>query len=146
MLKTKTSVEDSMQLGEGETSVEDSMQVGEGETSVEDILGEALTQPTCGFASRCWLTLQFCVIVDSEQLVWMSRLVLRHKYIQGVSKKRYFLGFSPISDPELGFYFFTCVSESAFRARFIQALKQYLFRILSALKTLETHVHPRVRF
>ena len=41
------------------------------------------------------------------------------KNIQGVSKKRYFLGFCLISLLEVRFYFFTCVSESEFRARFI---------------------------
>ena len=34
-------------------------------------------------------------------------------------KKRYFLGFCLISLLEVRFYFFTCVSESEFRARFI---------------------------
>ena len=35
---------------------------------------------------------------------------------------------------EVGFYFFTCVLESEFRAPFIWPLKLYLFRILTALK------------
>ena len=39
--------------------------------------------------------------------------------VQGVSKKRYFLGFCLIPLLEVRFYFFTCVSESEFRARFI---------------------------
>ena len=42
-----------------------------------------------------------------------------YMYIQGVSKKRYFLDFILVSVPEVGFYFFTCVLESEFRARFI---------------------------
>ena len=37
-----------------------------------------------------------------------------HFYIQGVSKKRYFLGFRVISILEVRFNLFTCVSESEF--------------------------------
>ena len=40
-------------------------------------------------------------------------------FVKGVSKKRYFLGFCLISLLEVRFYFFTCVSESEFRAHFI---------------------------
>ena len=36
------------------------------------------------------------------------------KDLQGVSKKRYFLGFHPISVLKVGFYFFTCVSKPDF--------------------------------
>ena len=39
--------------------------------------------------------------------------------LQGVSKKRYFFDFCPISVLEVGFYFFICVSESEFRAHSI---------------------------
>ena len=51
--------------------------------------------------------------------------------IQGVSKKRYFSDFRLISVLEVRFYFFTCVLESEFGARFIKPLKKYPFRILS---------------
>ena len=39
--------------------------------------------------------------------------------VQGVSKKRYFFDFYLISVLEVRFYFFTCVLESEFGARFI---------------------------
>ena len=39
--------------------------------------------------------------------------------IQGVSKKRYFFDFHLIYVLEIGFYFFTCVSESKFRTQSI---------------------------
>ena len=42
---------------------------------------------------------------------------------------RYFSDFRLISVLEFGFYFFTCVSESEFRTRFISPLKLYPFRI-----------------
>ena len=38
--------------------------------------------------------------------------------VQGVSKKRYFFNFYLISVLEVRFYFFTCVLESEFGARF----------------------------
>ena len=50
-------------------------------------------------------------------------------------KKGNFSDFCLVFVLEVGFYFFTCVLESEFRARFIQLLKLYPFRIPTALKT-----------
>ena len=55
-------------------------------------------------------------------------------YIQGVSKKRYFFDFHPISVLEVIFYFFTCVLESDFQARSIWPLELYPSRIQTAIK------------
>ena len=55
--------------------------------------------------------------------------------IQGVSKKRYFLGFRLVSVLEVGFYFIACVLESEFWALFIYPLKYNHFRIISSLRT-----------
>ena len=44
--------------------------------------------------------------------------------IQGAPKKMHHSDLYPISVLEVGFYFFTCVLNSEFRARFIETLKQ----------------------
>ena len=45
---------------------------------------------------------------------WVLADYIFGEYVQGVSKKRYFLGFRLISVLEVGFHFFRCVSESEF--------------------------------
>ena len=62
---------------------------------------------------------------------------MKTNIIQGVSKKRYFSDFRLISVLQVRLYFFTCVLESEFWARFIQPPRVYSFRILSALKKLK---------
>ena len=56
-------------------------------------------------------------------------------YLQGVSKKRYFSDFHLTSLLDVGFCFFTCVMESEFRARLIQPLRLYPFKICTDLGT-----------
>ena len=58
---------------------------------------------------------------SNVQMHWYTEI---SQSLQGVSKKRYFLGFRLISVLEVGFNLFTCVSESEFPARFIKPLKQ----------------------
>ena len=59
----------------------------------------------------------FCDLIEMRRNLYIHQQ-LPEMYgninIQGVSKKRYFLGFRLISVLEVGFNIFTCVSESEF--------------------------------
>ena len=55
-------------------------------------------------------------------------------YVQGAPKKMHHSDLYPISVLEVGFYFFTCVLDSEFWARFIWTFKQCPFWILIALE------------
>ena len=92
-------------------------------------------------AKRHWVIGGFLAKVLSEilwlnQIVWFFAELDRYRVSL---KKGTFVIFCLISVLEVGFYFFTCVSESEFWARFILLFKKYPFRILTVLKTLKTH-------
>ena len=62
----------------------------------------------------------FLVITEMTEIINYRVSLKKGTFlVHSVSKKRYFLGFCLILLLEVRFYFFTCVSESEFRARFI---------------------------
>ena len=73
---------------------------------------------------QMWFTVSLCLLLRMQadnRLVYAAPFYSRHntaKYRVSL-KKGTFLIFCLISVLEVGFYFFTCVSESEFQARFI---------------------------
>ena len=90
-----------------------------------------LSSPETREAALLELSKKREVAVKTE--IHVKNLII-FEIIQGVSKKRYFSVFCLFSVLVVGLYFFTLVLESEFLARFISPLKQYPFRILTALK------------
>ena len=72
----------------------------------------AVRIPLVDFWKKHWCDQKF-KIVGRDTWIYYG-LVISARYIQGVSKKRYFLDVILVSVPEVRFYFFTCVLESEF--------------------------------